>query len=89
MDISNFMTWFVSQVVNIFSKVFGILDSITFAGTSLLRVLITITILVPLVGVFLTLSKSVNVMGQRSERISEKREKANSKQADSNSSRWI
>lgn len=74
MDITNFITWFVSQVVNIFSKCYSILDSITFAGTSLLRVIITIIILGSLVGVFLTLSKSVNVIGQRSERIKKKNE---------------
>lgn len=69
MDITNFMTWFVSQVVDIFSWFFGILDSITFAGTSMLKVLITVVILVPLVGVFLTLTKNATVVGQKSERV--------------------
>lgn len=75
MDITNFMAWFVNQVINMFSWFFNILDSIQFAGTSVLRVLITIAILVPLVGVFLTLSKNVNVIAQRSERIRENEKK--------------
>lgn len=75
MDISNFMSWFLNQVVSIFSWFFGILDSITFAGTSLLKVSVTIVILVPLVGVFLTLFKSDFSITTYSERVSDKNDK--------------
>lgn len=75
MDISGFMSWFINQVITIFTKSFNILDSIQFAGTSLLKVIITIAILVPLVGVVLTISKNVSVIGQRSERIKERNNK--------------
>lgn len=71
MDITNFMSWFVNQVVNIFSWIFSTLDSITFAGTSLLRVSITIVILVPLVGVLLTLTKNSSITVSKSERVSD------------------
>ena len=73
MDITEFMTWFVNQVVTIFTKSFEILNSIEFAGTSLLKVIITITILVPLLGVVLTISANENVVGETSKRIKEKR----------------
>ncbi len=82
MDISNFMSWFVNQVVNMFSWFFETLDSITFAGTSLLKVSVTIVILVPLVGVFLTLSKNLNVTSGKSERVSDKNDKNNASVTD-------
>ena len=76
MDISGFMSWFVNQVITIFTKCFNIMDNLQFGGTSLLKVMITIAILVPLLSVILTISQSVSVIGQKSERIREKREKA-------------
>lgn len=79
MDISGFMSWFINQVIEIFTNCFNILDNIQFGGTSLLRVIITISIIVPLLGVILTISQSVSVIGQKSERIREKREKASKK----------
>lgn len=75
MDISNFMSWFITQVVNIFKWFFNLLDSITFGGTSLLKVLVTIVILVPLISVVLTINQNVNVIGNRSERIRNKKER--------------
>lgn len=75
MDITNFITWFINQVVIIFTKSFNILDSIQFAGTSLLKVIVTIVILVPLTGVVLTISQNVSVIGQRSEKIKERKSK--------------
>ena len=89
MDISGFMSWFVSEVIGMFTWAFNILDSITFAGTSLLKVLVTIMILVPLLGVVLTLSQSVSVMGYKSERIEEKRERTQAKQHSKGKSRWV
>lgn len=79
MDITAFMTWFVSQVVSIFSKVFNTLDNITFSGTSILKVLVTIMILSALLGVVLTLSKDVSVIGSKSERVKEKKTKKDNK----------
>ena len=75
MDISNFMSWFISQVFNIFKWFYNLLDSITFGGTSLLKVLVTIVILVPLISVVLTINQNVNVIGNRSERIRNKKER--------------
>ena len=73
MDISNFINWFINQVINIFSWAFNLLDSITFNGTSLLKVIITIIIIGVLIHVILTISQNVSVIGQRSEKIKEKR----------------
>jgi len=73
MDISNFINWFINQVINIFSWAFNLLDSITFNGTSLLKVIITIIIIGVLIPVILTISQNVSVIGQRSEKIKEKR----------------
>lgn len=70
MDITAFMSWFVNQVANMFTWVYNTLDSITFAGTSLLKVSITLVILVPLVGVLLTLTKNSSVSVSKSERVS-------------------
>lgn len=75
MDISNFMSWFITQVVNIFKWFYNLLDSITFGGTSLLKILVTIVILVPLISVVLTINQNVNVIGNRSERIRNKKER--------------
>lgn len=73
MDISNFINWFINQVINIFSWAFNLLDSITFNGTSLLKVIVTIIIIGVLIPVILTISQNVSVIGQRSEKIKEKR----------------
>ena len=75
MDISNFMSWFITQVFNIFKWFYNLLDSITFGGTSLLKVLVTIVILVPLISIVLTINQNVNVIGNRSERIRNKKER--------------
>lgn len=75
MDISIFMSWFITQVFNIFKWFYNLLDSITFGGTSLLKVLVTIVILVPLISVVLTINQNVNVIGNRSERIRNKKER--------------
>ncbi len=72
-DISDFMSWFIGQVVDMFGEIYSILDSITFAGTSLLKVLLTILILGSLLGVILTFSKSVNFVGSRSEKVKNKK----------------
>lgn len=83
-DITDFMTWFVSSVVDMFSELFSILDSITFAGTSLLRVMLTILILGSLIGVILTIGQSFNYLSNRSERIISKQEAAQRRKERSN-----
>ena len=55
MDISSFMTWFVSQVISIFTYTYTTLNSITFGGTSLLKVIIFINIIVPFLYIILTI----------------------------------
>lgn len=69
MDISYFMTWFVSQFISMISHIFTILDSIKFAGTSLLQFCITIVIISALIPVILTIGKTSGVIAERSERI--------------------
>lgn len=54
-DISNFMTWFVSQVVNIFSFCYSTLASLEFGGTNLLNVLLTIFVLSTLIPILITI----------------------------------
>lgn len=72
MDITNFMTWFVAQTVKIFTSFFNLLDSITFAGTSVLKVSVTVIILSSLLGVILTIGKTSGIVATRSERVVEK-----------------
>lgn len=74
MDITNFITWFISQVVSIFSKVFEILDSITFSGTSLLKFSVALVVITALIPVILTIGKTSSVVASRSEKV-----KSNSK----------
>ena len=58
MDISNFMQWFVGQVITIFTYTYNTLNSITFAGTSLLKVIIFINVIVPFLYVIITIPKN-------------------------------
>ena len=83
-DITEFMSWFISQVVDMFGELFSILDSITFAGTSLLRVMLTLLILGSLLGVILTIGQSFNYLSNRSERIISKQEAAQRQRERSN-----
>lgn len=79
MDITNFMTWFIEQVVDIFTFVFVTLDSITFMGTSLLRVLLTIMILSVLVTVLLTIARNPSYSASRSGKVKSKESDKNEK----------
>lgn len=72
MDISDFMAWFLNQVLNMFTWIFNILDNIKFLGTSLLDLIITITVLSFLIPVILTLGKSNPI---RSERVKTSKER--------------
>ena len=73
MDITDFMTWWLSQVLQLFTKTFNLLDSIQFMGTSLLRVIVTILILSVLIPVILTISKSTNFVGSKADKIKSRR----------------
>lgn len=78
-DISSFMTWFITEVVKIFTSFFNILDNIQFAGTSLLKICIVVMILGALLPVVLTLSHSVNTFTSISEKRQRNSEKAKRK----------
>lgn len=58
MDISNFMTWFIQQVVRIFQYTYTMLNNITFSGTSLLKVIIFINIIIPFIYLVITIPVS-------------------------------
>lgn len=75
MDITNFMMWFIEQVVDMFTSIFTILDSIEFLGTSLLKVILTILILTSLLSVVLTIGKSSSVVASRADKVKTKRER--------------
>lgn len=55
MDITNFISWFVQQTIRIFTFTFDTLNNIEFAGTSLLKVIIFINVIVPFLYVILTI----------------------------------
>ena len=63
MDITTFMTWFVSQCVRIFTYTYTTLDNIQFAGTSVLRIIIMTSILSALIGVVLTIPYTIGAYG--------------------------
>lgn len=73
MDITDFMTWWLSQVLQLFTKIFNLLDSIQFMGTSLLKVILTVLILSILMPVILTISKSTNFIGSKADKIKSRR----------------
>ena len=77
MDISVFMTWFINQVINMFTEIFNTLDSFKFLGTSLLGVIVTIVVLIPLLNIVLTISKSTNFIGSKSEQVKRSKERSN------------
>ena len=58
MDITNFMTWFLNQVVSIFTQVFNIMEDIEFMGTNLLQVCITIIIIGTIIPILITIGNS-------------------------------
>lgn len=55
MDISNFMSWFLSQLLRIFTFTYNTLNNITFGGTSLLKVIIFINVIVPFLYLVITI----------------------------------
>jgi len=67
-DITNFMTWWIQQVANIFTYIFNTLNSITFANTSILKVIINIMILSALIPVILTIAQSKTINNSMKEK---------------------
>ena len=72
MDITNFMTWFINQIINMLSKILNILNGIEFMGTSLLKVILFVQILAIIIKILLTVSKNT---GSYIERVNKKNEK--------------
>lgn len=62
-DITSFMTWWVSNIINMIGYCWNTLDSIQFAGTSILRVLIWCVILGALFKVTLTIPQRITQIG--------------------------
>jgi len=77
MDISNFMSWWINQVGRIFTYTFNTLNSIEFAGTSLLKITISITILSALIPVILTIANSKSITNTTRERRKRREENDN------------
>lgn len=64
-DITTFMTWFVGQVIQIFTFTYTTLDGITFANTSIFRILLTITIIGAVIKVALVIPQGIIPKGER------------------------
>lgn len=56
-DITNLMTWFISEVIRIFQFSYFMLENITFMGTNLLSVSIMLLIIGALIKVTLVVPK--------------------------------
>ena len=67
MNITNFITWFINQVIIIFSKVFNLLNSIECLGTSLLKVILFIQILAIIIKLLLTISNNTGSYIERAD----------------------
>lgn len=67
-DITSFMTWWLNQVVSIFTFTYSTLNDITFMGTSLFKVILTIGILGALLPVILTLVQRQSIGAERRSR---------------------
>lgn len=61
MDITDFMTWFINLFVNFLKYIYNTLDSITFAGTSLLKFSIFVVLIFPIITILFTLVSNKNI----------------------------
>lgn len=82
MDITNFMQWFINEILSMFTNIYNILNNITFMGTSLLKVILTITILSIILPILLTLNRDIERVGGKIERHNEKVARKNKKEYD-------
>ena len=64
-DISTFMTWWLNQVIGIITYCYNVLDSLQFGGTSVLRLILTITIIGALFKVTLVIPQQIIPKGER------------------------
>lgn len=71
-DITNWMSWWVNQCISIFTFTYNTLDSIQFAGTSILRIIIWVAILGALFKVALTIPQGI-ANNSSSERVKEEK----------------
>lgn len=67
-DITEFMTWWITEFLRIWDWIINLLDSIKFAGTSLLGVIIIVIFLTAGLPIILELTRTHNQTIQRSER---------------------
>lgn len=78
MDISNFITWFIEQVVSIGKGAINILDSIIiYQGVSMLDFIIAIVILGMFLTIILAIPQNAMNKAEKSIRESKKRERKN------------
>ena len=59
LDITDFMLWFINQVISIIGQAFTLIDNIQIAGTSLLKIMIVIFIIGTLLPVLLTITQGI------------------------------
>lgn len=77
MDITNFMQWFINQVITLFTQIFNLMNSIEFMGTSLLKLILTIVILSTIIPVLFTIIQRKDIQNAVSynDRVKEKNER--------------
>lgn len=65
MDITDFITWFINQIINIFTWCFNLLNSITFYNISLLQYIISLLVLGVILEILFTLVSSNGIKNSR------------------------
>lgn len=74
-NITPFMTWWVNLVVNTFTRLFNILDSFEFAGTTLLEVIISIVIISAMLPILLTIANTITVQSNKAQARRDRKER--------------
>ena len=75
-DMTQFMTWWLNQVLTILQWLWTELENITFMGTNLLDVLIAIVVISIILNIFLSISKGAgSIRDGKSERVKTKGQK--------------
>lgn len=65
MDITNFITWFIENILKIFTSSFNLLNKITFYNISLLQYIISVLVLGVILEILLTLVSSNGIRNSR------------------------
>lgn len=65
MDITNFITWFIQEIINLISNCFIILYNITFYNISLLEYIISLLVLGVIIEILFTLVSSNGLNSSR------------------------